>query len=310
MTKIKYSYTKKAPVKGAFQLYSKPLACVAAFLAEGFGDVFVLEGTSERFGAGGTEDIAEVIGEDIAEGYNSVGVKAAGYDASVAEDAHLIAQTVAGMSRSDVFAVGIRPIEKLAPFKEDLILYFISRIDLFPFITEKFAHFGKDIAVLRFPTALVPKAEHRDLSPLGGLCCKIEALREVFVKGKSHRIDLVAMERNADLVQCRSVEQDRRFFIEQGSVGCQDDLESELASDPEKAFKLGVKKRFAHQVEVEVFGKRTDLSRRRTEFPDRYKALLPARSVTEGAGQIAYVGYFKKGFFEHTPDHLPRMRSN
>ena len=100
-------------------------------------------------------------------------------------------------------------------------------------------------------------------------------------------------------MQCRSVEQNRRFFIEQGTVGGQDDPEAESARDLQKAFKLGVQQRLSHQVEVEIVGKRTDLAGRQSKLLFGYKARLPFRAVTERTGKIADVGYFKKCLFEH-----------
>ena len=86
---------------------------------------------------------------------------------------------------------------------------------------------------------------------------------------------------------------------QQGTVGGEDDLEAQGPGMGQKGPQLRVQQRLPHQVEIQVVRMRAEFGRQDFEFLQGHEALLPPGSGAEGAGQVADVGDFQIGFFQH-----------
>ena len=125
------------------------------------------------------QDRVDIFPENIAQGDDTVAVQTAGNHRSVAKNAEMGLQTVAGKGVALNFGIAVGPFETLVRLDKDLIpdpgatgIGYPIAGDLLPQHLQRKVIF----AVVR---ALVPKAEHHDGSVFGGACGKFRKGAEV-----------------------------------------------------------------------------------------------------------------------------------
>ena len=114
------------------------------------------KGVLEGYGSGLCEDILDRLVEYIPESYDSVGIKAAGNYRAVRKNAHLIAQTVAGVAVGADLGILVGPIKSIAPFEKNSVREPVAVAAYLPFLGEIFSHNREDSVVFAILTPDVP----------------------------------------------------------------------------------------------------------------------------------------------------------
>ena len=148
---------KKSCPFGQLFLY-KSLGIAASF-TKFFGGLAAFKTFHDVFGSFGTEDGFNILTENVAEGYCSVAVKAAGNNGSVRKNSELVFKTVAAEPGSFNFRFAVGPFKTVAPFKKNFVPEFNSVGGFAPFAGNVFFKKGKSVFVFAVIKTFVPKAE-------------------------------------------------------------------------------------------------------------------------------------------------------
>ena len=168
---------------------------------------------------------------------------------------------------------------------------------------EKAAHLLEDVHIalvfcLEYGAVFVPQAQHTvGAVQVTGCAAEFQRFAQVFLQRLTGPVGFKAVQRDADPIQGRALQQLLLPAVQQGAVGGQRHLQPSLSAQLQQSVQLRVQQRLSHQVQVDKVSQRLHLPEQIVELSDGDELRRAAGFGAEAAIQVALAGDFQVSFF-------------